>query len=132
MLCGHKNLISGDARCSDALAYCGFVAVSKSGVDVAVTRIYCFNYRIFCDLAVGCEVCSVSDARHFDSVGENECICKFVHFNISFKQFVLSDFHFFNAFNVTTVAPITPRPNASRTNGIIAKVVADAIYPKAN
>ena len=41
-------------------------------------------------------------------------------------------FTFFKAFNVTRVAPITPRPSARSTNGVMAKVVADAIYPYAN
>ena len=49
-------------------------------------------------------------------------------FYIKFYQF----FAFFNALIVATVAPITPRPNARSTNGIMAKVVADAIYPNAN
>ena len=39
---------------------------------------------------------------------------------------------FFNAFNVITVAPITPMPNKISVKGIIANVVADAIYPNAN
>lgn len=38
----------------------------------------------------------------------------------------------FSFLNVTTVAPITPRPKARSTNGVMANVVAEAMYPYAN
>lgn len=58
---------------------------------------------------------------------------EFNNLNAVFHNIML--FHaeaFFNDFNVITVAPITPIPKARSTNGVIANVVAEAMYPYAN